>query len=68
MKQFYKVRVVEDKLKNSYEVQVKSKWYSYWYCERCFDTYDYQYSDDVKRVAIEYADRMAKSRVIYEVK
>lgn len=68
MKEFYKVRVVEGKLKNSYEVQVKSKWYSYWRCERSFDTYDGEYSETVKRVAIECADRLAESRVIYEVK
>ena len=67
MKQFYKVRVVVDHKDGSCFVQTKDKWFSPWKFYQSFSTSVHTGPENAKKYAIDCADRISASRVIYEV-
>ena len=67
MKQFYKVRVVVDHKDGSCVVQTKDKWFSQWKFYQVYPTGVHIGREDAKKYAMDCADRISASRVIYEV-
>lgn len=67
MKQFYKVRVVINHKDGSCVVQTKNKWFSPWEFYQSFSTREHINPENAKKYAIDCADRISASRVIYEV-
>ena len=67
MKQFYKIRVIINHKDGSCVVQTKDKWFSPWNFYQSFSTSVYTKPEDAKKYAIDCADRISASRVIYEV-
>ena len=67
MKQFYKVRVLVNHKDGSCTVQTKSRWFSSWDFYQHFSTSVHVSAEDAKKYAIDCADRISSTRVVYEV-
>ena len=67
MKQFYKVRVVVNDKDGSCTVQTKSRWFSPWEFYHHFLTGGHVTAEKAKKEAIDCADRISATRVVYEV-
>ena len=67
MKQFYKVRVLVNHKDGSCTVQTKSRWFSPWDFYHYIPTGGHVTAEKAKKEAIDCADRISATRVIYEV-